>query len=293
MIYRPYGQRLVAGEDNFRFKFNSHEQDASGLQYFNARYYDPEIGRFAQADPTVPDPLNSQAYNRYMFCYGNPISFIDVNGFESTEGGNQGTVTNVGPDGQVAFTPSGIGGAPTATVTWGDPGESKGTKGKGGPGNGGDGNGEGGDSEGTVAGDDSKGDNKGGGNPSGPGSRTSMFGPGHNDTAPSYNPYQKNPGKPNTYSPGIVSRNMVSSQQKTYQAYLYNEINRQYNDTKTGFDIGGYISATGVKGAGLDVCGTISIPRLLKANSIKGVVKSTAVTLLSFFKILTPSKSLY
>ena len=80
MIYRPYGQRLVAGEDNFRFKFNSHEQDASGLQYFNARYYDPETGRFAQADPTVPDPLNSQAYNRYMFCYGNPISFIDVNG---------------------------------------------------------------------------------------------------------------------------------------------------------------------------------------------------------------------
>gem|GEM_PF-5019825 len=68
-------------------KFNTHEQDRTGLQYFNARYYDPEVGRFAQADPTVPDPGNSQAFNRYMMCFGNPISLADINGFEAVTAG--------------------------------------------------------------------------------------------------------------------------------------------------------------------------------------------------------------
>jgi len=97
IMYMPYGDAIVLeGENNFRYKFNTHEQDKTGLQYFNARYYDPEIGRFAQADPTIPDPLNSQAFNRYMMCLGNPISYADVNGFQaSTSPTYGGTVTTV------------------------------------------------------------------------------------------------------------------------------------------------------------------------------------------------------
>ncbi len=30
--------------------------EAIGLYYYNARYYDPALGRFAQADTIVPDP---------------------------------------------------------------------------------------------------------------------------------------------------------------------------------------------------------------------------------------------
>jgi len=86
MLYQPYGECIVAGDDQFRGKFNSHESDKSGLMYFNARYYDPEIGRFAQADPTVPDPGKSQLFNRYMFVAGNPISFVDMEGYAPAAG---------------------------------------------------------------------------------------------------------------------------------------------------------------------------------------------------------------
>jgi len=168
MIYKPYGETIIEGDDNFRSKFNTHEQDKTGLQYFNARYYDPEVGRFAQADPTVPDPLNSQAFNRYMFCLGNPISLMDASGFAGDKGGTQGTVENVGPDGQKAYTPDGTGGAPTATVTWSDPGESKGAIGKGAKGG----------SEETPQESVS-------GTPASP----SMYGPGHSDSAPRYMAY--------------------------------------------------------------------------------------------------------
>jgi RHS repeat-associated protein len=68
-------------------KFNTHELDQTGLSYFNARYYDSDTGRFISPDPTVPDPIDTQAYNRYMFVQGNPISFVDMDGYRLDESG--------------------------------------------------------------------------------------------------------------------------------------------------------------------------------------------------------------
>jgi RHS repeat-associated protein len=75
--------------------FNTHELDQTGLSYFNARYYDADTGRFITPDPTVPDPTDSQAFNRYSFVCGNPISFIDANGYEKDEGGTSSVVEQV------------------------------------------------------------------------------------------------------------------------------------------------------------------------------------------------------
>ena len=80
MLYRPYGETAVAGDDTFRSKFNTHESDRTALMYFNARYYDAEIGRFVSADSDVPNPKKSQAFNRYMFVCGNPVKFVDTDG---------------------------------------------------------------------------------------------------------------------------------------------------------------------------------------------------------------------
>jgi RHS repeat-associated protein len=68
-------------------KFNTHELDQTGLSYFNARYYDSDTGRFISPDPTVPDPSNTQMFNRYMFVGGNPISFVDMDGYRLDESG--------------------------------------------------------------------------------------------------------------------------------------------------------------------------------------------------------------
>lgn len=54
--------------------------DATGLYYYNARYYDPALARFTQPDDLIPDLLNPQSYNRYAYCVNNPLRFIDPNG---------------------------------------------------------------------------------------------------------------------------------------------------------------------------------------------------------------------
>ncbi len=47
----------------------------TGLYYLNARYYDPEVGRFISADETLDG-----GYNLFEYCYGNPVMFIDEDG---------------------------------------------------------------------------------------------------------------------------------------------------------------------------------------------------------------------
>ncbi|MGH8321664.1 MAG: PKD domain-containing protein [Gammaproteobacteria bacterium] len=56
--------------------------DNVGLVHMNGRVYDPGIGRFISADPTVPDPLYSQAFNRYSYVYNSPLSMTDPGGFD-------------------------------------------------------------------------------------------------------------------------------------------------------------------------------------------------------------------
>jgi len=38
------------------------------------------LGRFIQPDTLVPDPLNPQAWNRFLYVYNNPINYVDPSG---------------------------------------------------------------------------------------------------------------------------------------------------------------------------------------------------------------------
>ena len=61
--------------------FTGHEQIPDvGLVNMNARIYDPEIGRFMQADSIIPHEHFSQALNRYSYIYNNPMSGVDPDG---------------------------------------------------------------------------------------------------------------------------------------------------------------------------------------------------------------------
>ena len=48
--------------------------------YYRARYYDPELGRFIQADSIVPSPGDPQALNRYAYARNNPVRYTDPSG---------------------------------------------------------------------------------------------------------------------------------------------------------------------------------------------------------------------
>ncbi|RLB71668.1 MAG: hypothetical protein DRH04_01275 [Deltaproteobacteria bacterium] len=80
--YSPYGLTTVDdGTEEITRKFTGQEEDAeSSLYYYHARYYDPELGRFIQADSVVQSPYDPQTLNRYAYCRNNPVKFVDPSG---------------------------------------------------------------------------------------------------------------------------------------------------------------------------------------------------------------------
>jgi RHS repeat-associated protein len=67
--------------DFFTRGFTGHEHlDFFGLINMNGRVYDPVIARFLSPDPFVQAPMFTQSYNRYSYCFNNPLSFVDPSG---------------------------------------------------------------------------------------------------------------------------------------------------------------------------------------------------------------------
>jgi len=85
--YMPFGgMRAHSGTTTSNYKFTDQELDAeNGLYNYNARMYDPIIGRFISADPIVPEPYNPQSLNRYSYCLNNPLIYVDPSGYEEME----------------------------------------------------------------------------------------------------------------------------------------------------------------------------------------------------------------
>ena len=79
--YTPFGlTKRAEGEYNTNYRFTGKLFDNTGLYYYGARYYDPELGRFITADPTIQHPYDPQDFNRYAYARNNPIKYIDPTG---------------------------------------------------------------------------------------------------------------------------------------------------------------------------------------------------------------------
>lgn len=76
--YTPYGQlQASAGSANNPYRYTGREQDESGLYYYRARYYSPDMGRFISEDSYG---FASGDANFYAYALGNPISYNDPSG---------------------------------------------------------------------------------------------------------------------------------------------------------------------------------------------------------------------
>jgi RHS repeat-associated protein len=81
-LFDPWGNPLTeSGTPANRLGYTGHIMDAeTGLIYMQARYYDPEAGRFISMDPAAGKPDTPASYHRYLYAYGNPAVYIDPTG---------------------------------------------------------------------------------------------------------------------------------------------------------------------------------------------------------------------
>ena len=78
--HEPFGNQHFASGSHAESKgWIGEREEETELVYLNARYYDPEIGRF-----TAPDPIVrlGQKLNRYSYSRNNPINLSDPSGLD-------------------------------------------------------------------------------------------------------------------------------------------------------------------------------------------------------------------
>jgi len=76
--YDPFGAEL---QGTSKIGYNSKELDKdTDLNYYGARYYASEFGRFITADTVKGKLTNPQSLNLYTYTLNNPMKYIDPNG---------------------------------------------------------------------------------------------------------------------------------------------------------------------------------------------------------------------
>lgn len=86
MRYKPWGEvRFANGDPHTDKTYTGQRSYASdfGLMYYNARWYDTQAGRFAQADTVVPNGV--QGYDRYAYVDNNPVMKNDPSGHSACD----------------------------------------------------------------------------------------------------------------------------------------------------------------------------------------------------------------
>jgi RHS repeat-associated protein len=79
--YKPWGEtRYSNGTTPTKYTYMGQYSNVSdfGLYFYNARWYDPALGRFAQADSIVPGGV--QGLDRYAYANNSPVRYTDPSG---------------------------------------------------------------------------------------------------------------------------------------------------------------------------------------------------------------------
>ena len=90
--YVPFGEVFIEERNNTwntPYLFNAKEFDEeTGMYYYGARYYEPRLSLWMSTDPLTEKSPNVSAY---VYCFGNPLKYIDPIGLDSVYWGQDGT----------------------------------------------------------------------------------------------------------------------------------------------------------------------------------------------------------
>ena len=79
-------EEMQSGSITNDYRFTGKAWDAeAGLFYFNARWMDPETGRFISEDPLWGNILDPQSLNRFAYGRNNPFRYVDPTGREGED----------------------------------------------------------------------------------------------------------------------------------------------------------------------------------------------------------------
>jgi len=82
--YKAWGEvRYSSGNTPTKYQYTGQYSYVSdfGLHFYNARWYDSSLGRFAQADTVIPSGI--QGYDRYAYVNNSPLKYTDPSGHDA------------------------------------------------------------------------------------------------------------------------------------------------------------------------------------------------------------------
>ena len=84
--YTDFGETTINGdnkaENEVCYTGGIYDQ-STGLYYLNARYYNPEDGRFVTEDTYRGETNEPDTQNLYVYCVNNPVNYIDPSGHDA------------------------------------------------------------------------------------------------------------------------------------------------------------------------------------------------------------------
>jgi len=79
-LYHPWGTtRHTQGASPTDYAYTGQMREGD-VYFYNARWYDPTIGRFMQADTFVPTSQGTQGFDRFAYINNNPVNGTDPTG---------------------------------------------------------------------------------------------------------------------------------------------------------------------------------------------------------------------
>jgi len=84
--YKAWGEvRYASGTTSTKYTYTGQYSytDDFGLMFYNARWYDPILGRFNQPDSTIPLSQGVQAWDRYAYVNNSPLIYVDPSGHDA------------------------------------------------------------------------------------------------------------------------------------------------------------------------------------------------------------------